>query len=159
MTDKKAIVIYYSLQGNTKKLGNIITDQINADVLELQLQKPYNLATAATIGLAHIKSGHTPALKQYALNLADYNYIFIGTPVWWYTITPPVSTFLQQNNFKGKKVILFSTHAGNNGKTFEVMKNHLEGAEIIGQKDFYKVNKQNLEALKKDAQALLTFFK
>ena len=63
------------------------------------------------------------------LDLVQYDVVFVGTPNWWGTMTPPVRTWVTQNKdaLKGKTVCLFQTHGGGGmqrvGKDF---------AEVIG---------------------------
>lgn len=45
-------------------------------------------------------------------NLASYDVIFVGTPIWWGTIAPPVATFLAESDLTGKIIIPFCTHGG-----------------------------------------------
>lgn len=61
-------------------------------------------------------------LMPYSVELDKYNTIIIGSPVWWYTITPVIRTFLKKNSLEGKTVIPFATNAGWVGRTFEEIK-------------------------------------
>ena len=53
-----------------------------------------------------------PALTSTLTNLADYQNIIIGTPVWWYTVPMPVYSFLDTYDLSGKNVMVFTTHEG-----------------------------------------------
>ena len=80
-------------------------------------------------------------MKEYKINLADYELIVIGTPVWAFNFTPPIRTFLKENKIIGKKIILFCTHAGAMGKTLANLSVMLAGNEILGEIDFFNVLK------------------
>lgn len=56
------------------------------------------------------------------MDLSKYDEIIIGSPVWWYTITPVVRTFLKENDLSGKTIIPFATNAGWLGRTFKEIK-------------------------------------
>lgn len=150
MEQQKNLVVYYSLQGNTKRVANLLAEALSADILELKMKRNYNLPTAATLGLVHIKSGHTPELDPIDVKLEKYDKIFIGTPVWWYTYVPPLRTFITKSNLVGKNIMLLSTHAGDNGQTFTNMRKLLSDANVLSHKDFYNVNKRDASELKKE---------
>lgn len=48
-------------------------------------------------------------------NLAEYDVIFVGGPVWMYTMATPLFSFFNKVDFAGKKVVLFSTQGSNYG--------------------------------------------
>ena len=52
-----------------------------------------------------------PAIKGRKENIADYDVIFIGYPIWWGIAAWPVDTFVEANDFTGKTVIPFATSA------------------------------------------------
>lgn len=141
----KTLVVYYSLQGNTKRVANMISNKSGADTLELKLKRNYNFASALTLGLVHIKQKHAPKLEPIDINLDEYSEIYIGTPVWWYTFTPPLRSFIENNNLSDKKIKLFSTHGGSNGSTFDDLKKIITDAEVLGVRDFFTPSKCDWE--------------
>jgi len=77
-----------------------------------------------------------PKLKPLTKNPADYDLIFIGTPVWVWTFAPPLRSFFGQVKLQGKKIVLFASFGGGLGKTFVNMKKELGGNDIIAEKTF-----------------------
>lgn len=59
-----------------------------------------------------IQASYLPPLKNPLSDVQTYEVIFIGTPNWWSTIAPPVSTFLTENKLADKQIIPFCTHGG-----------------------------------------------
>ena len=59
-----------------------------------------------------IRAGFRPKLKTQAIDLKQYDTVFVGSPNWWSTIAPPIAAFLEGQNFAGKKVAPFCTHGG-----------------------------------------------
>ena len=59
-----------------------------------------------------IANNYRPALTTKLDNLAQYDVVFIGTPNWWSTITPQLSSFLETYDLNGKTVVPFITHGG-----------------------------------------------
>lgn len=83
-------------------------------MFEIQPVTPYSSDYDATVNQVkeEIASELKPALKAKVDNLSAYDVVFVGSPVWWRTIAPPVATFLTENNLSGKTVVPFVTHAG-----------------------------------------------
>ena len=78
-------------------------------------------------------------------SLVGERVIFIGTPVWAWTFTPALRTFLSTVKLQNKKIALFCCHGGQAGKTFDKMKAFLNGDIILGEKDFEEPLKNNKE--------------
>ena len=53
-----------------------------------------------------------PEIKNRLANMADYDIVFIGFPIWWYTAPAIIKTFLESYDFEGKTIILFATSGG-----------------------------------------------
>ena len=87
-----------------------------------------------------------PELLPLDKNPADYDMIFIGTPVWAWRYAPPLSTFFSTTEITGKKIAVFCCHGGGKGKTLELMKKELEGNECIGQNDFMEPLREKVKA-------------
>jgi flavodoxin len=112
--NKKALVVYYSYTGNTRALAEQIRQSVDGDIFEIQPATPYSsdYDTVVNQGKKEVESGYKPPLKRKVDNLSSYEVIFVGTPIWWYTIAPPVATFLAESDLAGKTIIPFCTHGG-----------------------------------------------
>lgn len=145
----KKLVIYYSLDGNTRFIAEKMAEKIDADILELKPEKeiPRIEPMKHFFGAKKVLLKRTSELKEYSLNLKDYDLSAIGTPVWAFTYTPAIRTFLSENDISDKKIILFCTSMIGPGKTFADFKKALENNEIIGEIGFKKVLKKPLENL------------
>ncbi len=86
-----------------------------------------------------------PELLAFENNPQDYDVLFIGTPVWAWTYTPPLNTFLSTCSLSNKKIALFCCHGGGKGKIFEKMQKALEGNQILGEIDFRDPLKKNTD--------------
>lgn len=106
---KKILVTYYSNTGNTKKIAEEISKNLNADIDRIV-----------------VKGKHMPFQKkfemEYKKNPANYDLIIVGTPVWAFGPSPCIKKYLTENKNKIKKIALFCTHAGIIGKTLPKMK-------------------------------------
>lgn len=114
MKDKKVLVVYFSLTGNTKQIAEYIKETTNGDIFEIETVNAYPNEYRATTDQAkkEINEGYLPPIKTSIPNIKDYDVIFVGSPCWWSTIAPPVSTFLTEHDLSGKTVVPFSTHGG-----------------------------------------------
>ena len=112
--DKKVLIAYYSLSGNTKDVAEAILSKTGGDIFRIETVQSYPEEYRATTAQAkrEINEGFRPELKGKIDNIAQYDIIFIGSPNWWGTIAPAVSSFLADYDLKGKTVIPFITHGG-----------------------------------------------
>jgi flavodoxin len=111
---KKILVAYFSHSGNTREIANQIHKSVSSDIFEIQTVKPYPNDYDAVVKQARqeLDSGYKPALKTRVENFKSYSSVFIGYPIWWYTIPAPVKTFLLEYDFSGKTIVPFCTHGG-----------------------------------------------
>lgn len=112
--EKKALIVYFSYTGNTRILAEEIQQSAGGDLFELQPEAPYSTEykVVESQGKREVESGYQPPLAAKVENLAAYDVVFVGTPIWWYTIAPPVATFLAEPDLAGKTIVPFCTHGG-----------------------------------------------
>lgn len=116
----KKIIIYYSYTGHTKKIALYMAKKLNCEVLELKPMVPYSVDYQTVVNEEQ-KNDTELHIRDYdAINtdLSAYDEIILGTPVWWYSISPVIRQFLMKETLKGKKIRPFATNAGLLGKTF-----------------------------------------
>lgn len=110
----KGVVVYYTWAGHTRKMAEIIAAQTGADVLEIAPEQPYtqNYNTVVKQAQQEIREGHRPPIRDAKRDLSAYDVVYVGTPIWWGTMAPPVATFLSANDLSGKTIMPFTTHGG-----------------------------------------------
>ena len=88
-----------------------IAARLDADIEEIVPVKPYDPDFKATIDrcMKDREEGIVTEIKPVAADIAKYDLIFIGYPVWFGTYAPPIATYLSQVNLSGKKVVPFCT--------------------------------------------------
>ena len=149
----KTLVVYYSLTGNTKFIAETISESLNSDILELQPVKELK----ADSGTKYFWGGYQatmkikPKLESYHKNPLDYDLIILGTPVWAWTFSPPIRSFLSKHDLKGKRVALWTSSAGDGVKAMSRFKDALKDANIIGQISFQDPLQNNPSLAKKKA--------
>lgn len=133
LMNKKVLVAYFSWSGNTKSIAEKIQTQTGGDIFEITPVTPYPSdynETAYGIAKEQKEKGIHPPINN--TDISSYDVIFVGTPAWWYTMAPPVMTFLAENNFEGKTVIPFVTHGGGGGYTIDKdMAELAKGAKVL----------------------------
>ncbi|MFX0134177.1 MAG: flavodoxin family protein [Candidatus Hodarchaeota archaeon] len=136
----KILVVYYSLTGNTKFIAETVAESINADLLGLKPVKELD----AESGMKYFWGGYQatmkkkPKLREFDINPLDYDLIIIGTPVWAWTISPPIRSFLSKFNLSGKNVAIWTSSDGDGVKAMSRFKEILKDANIIGEIRFQK---------------------
>lgn len=97
----KTIIVYYSLDGNTAAAAEALAKRIDADLCEIQPVKPIISAGKPTFrtlmqGGGQVTFGLCPKIKEFSLDLPDYDRIILGTPVWAGRCAAPVTSFLKK---------------------------------------------------------------
>jgi flavodoxin len=108
---KKVLVLYYSQTSNTKTVAQEIATRLGADIEEIVAVTPYDGDFQATISrcMQEREQGVRPEIKPLTADLANYDVVFLGYPIWFGTYAPPVAAFLEQVDLSGKKVVPFCT--------------------------------------------------
>lgn len=157
---KKILIVYFSVYGSTKKFAEIIGKEINADIIEIIPEAKYNDNPSHYEELAsYIKKeqeeNKRPKIKN-SISINDYDMIFVGYPIWWYTLPQILFTFFDEYNFSGKTIIPFNTHEGSGSSgTYEEIKKLepkatvLEGLAIRGSNINQKVENEIKKWLQK----------
>lgn len=113
----KTLVAYFSAEGTTAEVAKSVAAELNADIFEIKPAVPY---TAADLNWMNKKSRSSvemadpdsrPAISENT-DIAGYDNILIGFPIWWYVEPRIIDTFLESHNFSGKTVIPFATSGG-----------------------------------------------
>ena len=133
----KKLVAYFSAGGITAKAAHTIANALGADIHEIEPEVPYTAAdldwrdknSRSTIEMQDPSS--RPAIKNVCSNMADYDTIYLGFPIWWYIAPTIINTFLESYDMTGKTVVIFATSGGSGmGKTLERLKDSCPGAEL-----------------------------
>lgn len=128
----KTLIVYYSYTGNTKKIANAIKNNLNCDILEITPKIPFSNdydKVVAEYQNNSIKDKYIE-INDIGIDLKEYDKIIIGSPVWWYTICPVITSFLKKYDLSGKKIYPFATNAGWLGKTFKDIETLCPNSEI-----------------------------
>lgn len=108
---KKHLVLYYSQTGATEAVALELQKSLGADIEAIQLVEPYSGTYAETIERAgkERQEGILPELKLLKADLAKYETIFLGYPIWYGTYAMPIHSLVKNIDFEGKKIVTFCT--------------------------------------------------
>lgn len=114
----KALVTYFSASGVTRNAAKQVADIIGADLYEITPETLYtnadldwtNKQSRSSVEMKDLSS--RPAIKGTVNNLSQYDTVYIGFPIWWYTAPTIINTFIEANDLKGKTVVPFATSGG-----------------------------------------------
>jgi flavodoxin len=157
---KKTLVIYHSAQGNTEKVAKEIASEIQCDLIKINKEdvvNPSRIETASKIIKQLLQRNKFKHVVE-KIDLSSYERIYIGSPCWFYTYTPPIGQFLKRANYRDKEIILFLTHGGGPRSTVEKFKEAMNGGTFIGDMDFLNVNSMEKSELKKQVKTHLKRF-
>ena len=139
----KALVAYFSASGVTAKMAEKLARGIGADLFEIKPETPY---TNADLDWQNSKSRSSvemndrnarPAISEKKDNMAEYDVVFVGFPVWWYREPSIIDTFMEQYDFSGKTVVPFATSGmsgiGESGRNMNAL---APGARVVEGKRF-----------------------
>lgn len=113
----KTLVVYFSQTGSTKKLAEFIAKETKADLFELKPAQSYSNADIdwtdenSRVVKEHnnIPNVEVKLENTKVPNFESYDKVFIGAPIWWGELSWVVDDFVKSNDFRGKKLIAFST--------------------------------------------------
>lgn len=114
----KKLVAYFSASGVTAKLAKNLAEAAGADLYEIKPAVPYTNADLnwqdknSRSSVEMNDKSFRPAVADTDANIAEYDKIFVGFPIWWYVAPTIINTFLEAYDFSGKTIILFATSGG-----------------------------------------------
>lgn len=139
----KVLVVYYSLSGHTKDIAERIKSKTHADIYEIKTVEEIKPTPLFYLKVKQqLRNKEYPVLAGEMPDLDKYDMVFVGSPVWWYTISTPVKSFLQGADFKGRKVVPFSTQGSNYGTFFEDFATEVHNAQILPAESFNNLPKE-----------------
>lgn len=110
---KKILVAYFSWGGTTQRMAEQIQKITDADMFRIEPVVPYPTEYTPCTEVAREEKDNNarPAIKNKVMNWNDYDIVFIGCPVWWWTTPMIIHTFCESYDFTGKTVVPFCTYA------------------------------------------------
>ena len=156
----KKLVAYFSASGVTADTAKTLAKAAEADLYEIKPETPYtkkdlNWMNPLARSTKEMKDKSSrPALADTDANIAEYDTIFVGFPIWWYVAPTIINTFLEEYDKENKKVIPFATSGSSGmGKTNEKLAPSCPDAILLEGKRF--ASDVGADELKKWAESIL----
>ena len=119
---KTVLIAYFSASGVTEGVAKQLAEVTGGDLHKIQPEQPYTDAdldwrdkqSRSSVEMQDKNS--RPAITNKLANMQDYDVIYVGFPIWWYTCPTIINTFMESYDFKGKTVIPFATSGGSSIK-------------------------------------------
>ena len=134
----KKLVAYFSASGTTKKTAELLAEAAGADLYEITPKVAYTkadlnwMAKKSRSSVEMNDKKFRPEIEDKDANIAEYDEIILGFPIWWYVAPTIVNTFLEKFDFSGKKVVLFATSGGSGfGNTVKELQPSAPNTEIV----------------------------
>ena len=129
MSSGKKLVAYFSCGGVTAKAAKTLAGAADGDLFEI---KPKGAYTAAAPDWTNPRSRSTvemknpasrPEIAEKVSDMAEYDVVFAGFPIWWYVAPTIINTFLTSYDFVGKTIVPFFTSGGSGaGNTDKILR-------------------------------------
>lgn len=139
---KKILVAYFSASGVTRRVAEKMAQAAGADLFEIAPEQPY---TRADLNWMNKNSRSTlemqdrdcrPAMAA-APDVAGYDVVLVGFPVWWYREPSIIDTFMESADFTGKTVVPFCTSGGSElGDSAQNLQKLAPGARVLDGRRF-----------------------
>lgn len=112
-SSSRRLVAVYSRTGHTRQAARVIAETTGADVFEIVPAIPYPAAYQDTVDLnvRQRDAGIYPGVVGLVPDLARYDTVFLGYPIWAVDLPRLLVPFLQQQDFAGKAIAPFCTSA------------------------------------------------
>lgn len=133
MTNTKTLVAYLTRSGNTRVIAGTLQRDLGADLFEIRPAQPYPADYEQHVAQAQRErdTGFEPRLAENVADIAAYDVVFLGFPIWGETTPPPIRSFLKAHDLRGKTLRPFITHGGYGvGNSPAVLASHAPGARI-----------------------------
>lgn len=129
----KTLVTYLTRSGNTRVIAGTLQRTLDADLFEIRPARPYPEDYEQHVAQVTRErdSGFEPVLAARVENIAAYDQIYLGFPIWGETAPPPIRSFLKAHDLRGKTLRPFITHGGYGvGSSPAVLASHAPRARI-----------------------------
>ena len=132
----KSLVIYFSMTNNTKKVAEMIAQELGADTYRIQAKQQYtseDLNWHNNSSRANREQEDNNSRPEFAGQLPDltkYDRILIGHPTWWGIPPRIINTVIEKLDLGEKEVATFSTSGGSTYDQAQKVMDELIGSDV-----------------------------
>lgn len=139
------------LIGNTEYFANAIQSETGGDLFSVVVKKPYpnDYDKITDMGAEEQEENARPELSSHVENMEQYQTVYLGFPIWWYTMPQAMFTFLEEYDFSGKTIIPFATHGGYGvGSSVEDIQKLCPDANVV--EDIFEAEREDISKQTKE---------
>lgn len=149
---QKILVAYFSATGTTKAVAEKIATEAGADLFRIEPKVTYtsadldwtNKQSRSSVEMNDAQS--RPELKSTKADIANYDVVYIGYPIWWYVAPHIINSFIEAHDLSGKTIIPFATSGGSPVEpTIKDLRKHYPSLTI---KDGQLLNRPSSQAIR-----------
>jgi NAD(P)H-dependent FMN reductase len=108
----KTLIVYHSRSAYTRRVARSLARRLHGELEEIRYLRPLEGPLGDALCAFEALAGITPALRRSRRDVASYDAVVVGTPVWFWSLSSPVRSWLAQHRLGGKRVAFFCTMAG-----------------------------------------------
>jgi flavodoxin len=151
---KRSIICYYSRTGVTKRVVDIVQAKLNAEIYEVKSDVNYDGVGGYLKACLHAKTGSGQKFESLP-SFADFDFVFLASPVWWLTVSSPIWAFATAADFAGKTVVTLPTSRGSHGKFNPDLQGGVKCARFVGKDAFTFADRDSDTVLEQKVTAWL----
>lgn len=132
--DRKVLVVYFSHTGNTRTIAGYIHNKVKSDLVEIKTANTYtdDYDTLLAQIREEVAASYCPPLSTKIEDIASYDVILVGYPIWVETAAPPIRTFLTAHNLSGKTIVPFCTSGTSSAETsYRLIRNLCPQSKVL----------------------------
>ena len=145
VAEKHSLIVFFSHSGNTKAVAEHMNTIIShSEMFEIVVAEPYSQDMDAVLarGRNEFENNLRPELQQTFDDIAKYDVIYIGYPIWFSSVPMAVLTFLETHDMTGKTIVPFSTRGGGEiGESVDRIRAATPDSKVLD--GFHDINRAN----------------
>ncbi len=107
----KTLILFYSFTGKTGIIAKALGESLKADVVEIKDREGRKGFSGMLSLMKDTKSEVPAGVEPETVDVSGYDRIFLGSPNWGSACSAPMSSFIANNDFSGKSLVLFITQS------------------------------------------------
>lgn len=104
---QRPAVVYFSRSGSTALLARHLARRMDASLYGIDADA-YDLGLMGWVNAMRDARAHEAVISPETIDLSDHDVVYLGSPIWLYSPTPPIWQFVERNCFDAKRVVLFN---------------------------------------------------
>jgi flavodoxin len=119
----RILVVYHSRTGYTRRVALDLAGRLGADLDVIRIVQPMHGPVGYALCALEALAGLAPALRRQEKDPADYDFVVLGTPVWFWSLASPVRSWLEAHGRRARRYAFFCTMGGSGaGRVFAAMR-------------------------------------